>query len=70
MLDVPDRAASCLMGFAKIPAHGNLLLRIPLAEYNAEVLEPAGGPRPTGERGSASASTRSWQSLMRSRDAG
>jgi len=40
MLDVTDRAPSRLIGFAKIPTNGALLLRIPLAEYNADAHEP------------------------------
>jgi hypothetical protein len=64
MLDLTDRAASCLIGFAKVPSDGELLLRIPLAEYNADVVHPA----QTARR--ASASARPWQSLLHSRDAG
>ena len=41
MLDLTDRAVSSLIGFAKVPSDGELLLRIPLAEVNADVVYAA-----------------------------
>jgi hypothetical protein len=37
MLDATDRASSCLRGFAKVPSDGQLFVKVPLAEYNADV---------------------------------
>jgi hypothetical protein len=71
MLDLTDRAASCLIGFAKVPSEGNLLVRIPLAEYNADVVEPA--PSRPDRAGAGTSNTpvaRSWQALLHSGDRG
>ncbi len=67
MLDVTDRAKSCLIGFAKVPVRGRLLLRIPLAEYNVELLESSVTTSPPPARGGhrrVTPSQRAWQSLM------
>jgi hypothetical protein len=42
MLGVRDRAPSSLHGFAKVPSDGQLFVRVPLAEYNASVVEWSG----------------------------
>jgi hypothetical protein len=39
MLDATDRSPSCLHGFAKVPSDGQLFVRIPLAEYNADFVD-------------------------------
>jgi hypothetical protein len=39
MLDATDRSPSCLHGFAKVPSDGQLFVRVPLAEYNADFVD-------------------------------
>jgi hypothetical protein len=48
MLDATERAPSCLHGFAKVPSDGQLFVRVPLAEYNADV-EGWSGTLPLGK---------------------